>query len=139
MGCEVDCAAELQQALYFLGEGNHQSALSSIRQFRDCYLNSNSCVCRGEKCDVLGIIENLEKLEETKPLEAGPQGEEAEPECTDIMQIALHHLRYGQPGIGLAIIEPYRDCKNRNESCPFKGEDCAMEEVINGLTQMRHA
>jgi len=54
-------------------------------------------------------------------------------ECAPTLQLALRHIESNSDMLVLPILEGYLGCNKRHRTCPYKGEDCAVQDVIRGL------
>jgi len=54
--------------------------------------------------------------------------------CEEALQTALHHLEHDRQGIAMSVIRIYERCHQKpDNSCDYKGKDCAVQDVIKGL------
>jgi len=54
-------------------------------------------------------------------------------DCTPDVQNALKFINLGQVEIAIAHLSKRKGCHLRHPTCPYTGEDCAVQDLIEGF------
>lgn len=55
--------------------------------------------------------------------------------CNDDVQLALKHMQNDEYELGIKIFKKYEGCHKTNFTCPYYGDDCAIQDLIAGFTK----
>ena len=53
--------------------------------------------------------------------------------CDDDVQLALEHIRNNDTEAGIAILKKYKGCNLTNLTCSYNGDNCVMQDLIDGF------
>ncbi len=56
-------------------------------------------------------------------------------DCADDLNSAIAHIEAGTGKMGMTLLTKYRDCHKTHATCPFKGDACALPELLEGFFQ----
>lgn len=54
-------------------------------------------------------------------------------DCAKDLNLALMHIEVGTHMLATTFLERYRGCHEQHMTCPYKGECCAVQDVIDGF------
>jgi|GEM_PF-1178312 len=54
-------------------------------------------------------------------------------DCAKDLNLALKHIEVGSYMLASTFLGKHTGCHERHKSCPYKGEDCAVQDVIKGF------
>jgi len=54
-------------------------------------------------------------------------------DCSTEINIALVHLKNGTPNLALGLLSGYKGCHLKHQTCEYRGEDCAVQDLIAGF------
>jgi hypothetical protein len=57
----------------------------------------------------------------------------SELDCAGDLRIAIAHIEAGTGKFGLTLLSKYANCHITHETCPCRGEDCAIPELLEGF------
>lgn len=64
---------------------------------------------------------------------ANDAGARAELDCAADLRRAVAHIEAGTGTMGLTLLSKYRDCHANHPSCAYRGDDCAIPELLSGF------
>ena len=56
--------------------------------------------------------------------------------CDDDVQLALEYIRNNDLAEGISILKKYKGCNLTNLTCSYNGDDCVMQNLIDGFIGM---
>jgi len=54
-------------------------------------------------------------------------------DCTEALQKALIFIEQNNMGIAMTALTPFQGCNKTHQTCEFKGDDCAVQDLIDGF------
>jgi hypothetical protein len=54
-------------------------------------------------------------------------------DCSRDLKTALMHIDQHQAKLALTLLTAWQGCHKTHPNCPFRGEDCAVQDVIVGF------
>jgi hypothetical protein len=54
-------------------------------------------------------------------------------DCEKNLHIALVHLENDSIPLAMAALTAYEGCHLAHKTCPYRGEDCAVQDLIEGF------
>jgi len=54
-------------------------------------------------------------------------------DCSDDLRLALLHLDQKQMTLALTLLTKWEGCNESHLTCPYRGEDCAVQDLIEGF------
>ena len=54
-------------------------------------------------------------------------------DCAKDLNLALKHIEVASHMLASTFLEKYKGCHERHTICPYRGEDCAVQDVIDGF------
>lgn len=53
--------------------------------------------------------------------------------CDGDVQLALEHIHNHEMEVGISILKKYKGCNLTSTACPYNGDNCVMQELIDGF------
>lgn len=57
----------------------------------------------------------------------------ADLDCAPNLRLALMHIEMGSYKLAYSLLQQFEGCHQRHTTCPYAGEDCAVQDVIDGF------
>jgi len=54
-------------------------------------------------------------------------------DCAASLRTAIHHIEHNRLNMAITTLTSSKDCHIRHETCPFRGQDCAVQDIISGF------
>jgi len=54
-------------------------------------------------------------------------------DCAKDLNLALQHIEVGSHMMASTFLGKHKGCHERHKTCPYKQEDCAVQDIISGF------